>query len=456
MRHPRVLHLAGLMLFLCVPTTSTAGQVADTIFQIRDLEKRKPIERAIAATDTHYYRVTLKAGEFLRALVDQRGIDLIIIVYSPDGQKILEVDSPNGIQGPEPIAVKAETSGSYRIEVRALEKNVPPGRYEVRIEEILTAEQYAARLPAVVVQQVVDTAFHPHIGKSLMGTILEEKAPPGNNYDKAEFSLWYPNNAKYLRAVVVLMPGSNRDGRSMVEDSAWQAFATRHKLALMGCRFTDKQQGQSEGYIEASHGSGQALLDVLSAFAGRSKHPELAGAPLLLWGWSAGCEFNYEFVACKPKRVVAFIVNKGGFYHTALASQEARNVPGILFIGGKDLEFRTNMIAGLFGMNRQAGALWALAEEPSAAHVVGRSQEMATIFFEDVLALRLGAPSLNANDSTTLRTVLEKTGFVGDLKAKTFRAVVDAGAPNYSKAWLPTMRVARAWQALVTEKPFDR
>ena len=59
----------------------------------------------------------------------------------------------------------------------------------------------------------------------------------------------------------------------------------------------------------------------------------------------------------------------------------------MLFVGGKDLEFRTNTIAGLFAVNRRAGALWALAEEPGAAHIVGRSRDVA-ITFEDVLALR--------------------------------------------------------------------
>jgi dienelactone hydrolase len=172
-------------------------------------------------------------------------------------------------------------------------------------------------------------------------------------------------------------------------------------------------------------------------------HAELAAAPLLLWGMSAGGEFNYEFVAWKPERVVAFVVNKGNIYYTALAPRAARNVPGILFTGGKDLEFRTNAIAGLFAVNRRAGALWALAEEPSAAHVVGRSRDVATIFFEDVLALRAGS-------------MVERNGFLGDLKAKTFQAAGEAGAPNYPTAWLPTMRVARAWQALVTETPFDR
>jgi hypothetical protein len=51
--------------------------------------------------------------------------------------------------------------------------------------------------------------------------------------------------------------------------------------------------------------------------------------------------------------------------------------------------------------------------------------------------------------------VSEKSGFIGDLKANTFQAMGDAAAPNYPTAWLPTARVARAWQALATEKPFE-
>jgi len=169
----------------------------------------------------------------------------------------------------------------------------------------------------------------------------------------------------------------------------------RHQLALVGIRLTDKphDQGFIEEYVNVSQGSGQAFLDAMDAFAGRARHPELATAPFLLWGMSAGGEFNYEFVAWKPERVVAFVVNKGNIYYTALAPKAARGVPGILFTGGKDLEFRTSTIIGLFAMNRRAGALWALAEEPNAAHVVGRSRDCALVLFEEMLAARLGGGS---------------------------------------------------------------
>jgi hypothetical protein len=168
---------------------------------------------------------------------------------------------------------------------------------------------------------------------------------------------------------------------------------------------------------------------------------------LFLWGMSAGGQFNYEFVAWKPERVAAFVVNKGGIYYTALTSDAARNVPGILFIAGKDLESRISTITGLFALNRRAGALWALAEEPNVAHVVGRSRDVALIFFEDALKIRLGEGSL--------KPISENSGYIGDIKAKTFHAAAGQPAPTGTTAWLLTERVARAWQAIATEKPFD-
>ena len=278
---------------------------------------------------------------------------------------------------------------------------------------------------------------------------IDETVPPGNNYDKAEFRLWLPDDVATVRAALILVPGSNGDGRPMADDPDWRAFATRNKLALVGCRFTDKQHEQSfiEHYVNVGQGSGQALLTAMETFADRSKHPELATVPFLLWGMSAGGEFNYEFVAWKPERVLAFVVNKGGIYYTALASQAARNVPGVLFIGGKDLDSRIHIITGLFDLNRRAGALWALAEEPGVAHVVGRSNEVAKVLYEDVLNLRL--------DSKEIRPLSIKDGFIADLKAKTFRPAAGAPAGTEGTAWLPTERVARAWQAMVSEKPFE-
>lgn len=310
-----------------------------------------------------------------------------------------------------------------------------------------TRVTFAHRLAAVTVACLT---FAGPAARVARAQTIDDSIAPGNNYDKAQFRLWVPRDAGKLRAVLVLVPGSNGDGRSMADDSTWQSFATRNKLAIVACRFTDKPHDQSfiEHYVNVSQGSGQALLDGLARLATRSQHQEIASAPLLFWGMSAGGEFNYEFAAWKPERVVAFVVNKGGIYYTALTPRATREVPAMLFIGGKDLESRVNTITGLFAVNRRGGALWALAEEPAAAHVVGRSRDLSIIFFDDVLPLRLG-------ESESLKPLAESGGFLGDVKSKTTRAVADSATPTYPTAWLPTARVARAWQAMVTEKPFE-
>src|SRR5262249_41092977 len=264
--------------------------------------------------------------------------------------------------------------------------------------------------------------------------ILDHSTPPSPtaNYANADFRLWLPPTREKARATLILVPGSNGDWRDQVNDKERQQYATKNNLALVGVRFTDKPHDQPfiEEYANASRGSGQALLDALTAFATQSKHDELATAPLLLWGMSAGGQFNYEFVAWKPDRVAAFVVNKGGIYYSALLSREARNVPGILFIGGKDMDSRISTITGLFAVNRRGGALWALANEPGAAHVVGRSLELARMFFEDVLSARVAAASL--------RLMSEKAGFVADLKSKTFQSAGASPPGDHSTSWLPT------------------
>lgn len=114
--------------------------------EVQLLERAKPIERVLKPGDVHSYSVRVEIGEYLEATVDQRGIDVIVRVSGPDGVKILEIDSPNGTQGPEPIRLIAKVAGLYRIEVAALEKDAVPGKYEVSVNAILTAAQYAERL----------------------------------------------------------------------------------------------------------------------------------------------------------------------------------------------------------------------------------------------------------------------------------------------------------------------
>lgn len=64
------------------------------------LEPGKPAERQLQGGEAHAYQMTLTAGQLLHAIVDQRGIDIVATLFGPDGKQLVEVDSPNGTQGP--------------------------------------------------------------------------------------------------------------------------------------------------------------------------------------------------------------------------------------------------------------------------------------------------------------------------------------------------------------------
>lgn len=109
------------------------------------LEVGKPIERPMSGGETHRYRVLLATGQYLQVLVDQRGIDIVIKVFAPDGQSVAEMDSPNSTQGPELVSIIAQQSGGYRVEIVSPTKTVPAGRYELKIEALREATELDKR-----------------------------------------------------------------------------------------------------------------------------------------------------------------------------------------------------------------------------------------------------------------------------------------------------------------------
>lgn len=71
--------------------------------------------------------------------VDQRGINLIVTLYDPDGKRIADLDSWAGLYGTENASLISETAGNSRLEIHSKQKAAPTGQYEVRIVERRTS-----------------------------------------------------------------------------------------------------------------------------------------------------------------------------------------------------------------------------------------------------------------------------------------------------------------------------
>src|SRR5215470_8084332 len=106
---------------------------------VRRLETGKPIERELAGGQSHDYQLTLADRQYVNLVVDQRGIDVVVKLFGPDGKPIMEFDSENRVQGQESVSLVAEAGGSYRLSVQPKLNSAAAGRYEIRIEALRVA-----------------------------------------------------------------------------------------------------------------------------------------------------------------------------------------------------------------------------------------------------------------------------------------------------------------------------
>ncbi|MDD5348677.1 MAG: hypothetical protein PHQ12_00570 [Chthoniobacteraceae bacterium] len=281
------------------------------------------------------------------------------------------------------------------------------------------------------------------------GATFEWQAPPQGDH-WAEFRLWVPAGLARANAVISLMPGSNGDGRSMAADPEFQALAERTGSVLFA-GFLKGTTGR--GYENPKYWSGTIFLKALRELGQQAGHPEIADAPLAMWGHSAGGMFNYNFVCWKPERVAAFIVNKGANYDVP-AEGAALEVPGLWFAGQKDEDYRLQGITNFFTAGRRQGAPWCLAFEPKAGHELGRTKEMGIFFLEAMMGLRLEpAAQTPPNQPAKLRPVAAHQ-WIGGLARHEVRPFDPRLDANRINSWLPDERTANRWRAFVTGEPF--
>src|SRR6266542_1582247 len=116
-----------------------ARKAAQSAQETDSLEPGKPIERELSGGQSHSYKITMISGQYLHVVVDQRGIDVAVALFAPDGKKISEVDIEHLVDGSETVSAIAEAPGAYLIEARSAEKTAKAGRYGIKVEELRAA-----------------------------------------------------------------------------------------------------------------------------------------------------------------------------------------------------------------------------------------------------------------------------------------------------------------------------
>jgi hypothetical protein len=289
----------------------------------------------------------------------------------------------------------------------------------------------SSRLRLLIAALTVYAAPAP-LAQTAKPIVLEYEAAARAGVTEAVYRFWSLTPDQPIRAILVL----NGEGRKNADDPLWQQFARANHLALVACLI----EGE---YIDAPAGSGNALEEALAAFARQTTHPEIASAPLLLYGASAGGEFNYNFVIWKPQRVMAFIVNKGGYYNQQQPDPQAYSVPGFFILGLQDEQYRIDAVTSMYTEGRQKGALWALAPQPASGHEFSKTPALARTFFQSVLQLRL------TESSSRMNPLNESQGWLGNLTTHDIQPTTGNSQSRRQSAWLPDQASAEAWKEFV-------
>ncbi|HKF57790.1 MAG TPA: tetratricopeptide repeat protein [Blastocatellia bacterium] len=139
--------LCTLTLMLCFVVAGHAAQPPK--LKPPKLKPGKPIDRQIAGGETESYRLKLAAGQLMRVVVEQKGIDVALALVSSDGRQLVESDLTGIIGALEPLSFEAPASADYQLVIRANGDAAVRGVYQVRLElKAAATEQDRKRLTA--------------------------------------------------------------------------------------------------------------------------------------------------------------------------------------------------------------------------------------------------------------------------------------------------------------------
>lgn len=263
--------------------------------------------------------------------------------------------------------------------------------------------------------------------------------------------LYYLASPAIPKAVLVISPGCNGNGESLIRSPVWQGLARRNHLGLVGLSFASASPDalalraasqattrppplvvasssdplhDGTGYYYASKGSGEKLLEGIRKIYGKD-------LPLLLYGFSGGAHFTSRFEEWAPSRVVAWCADSAGWWDDPKPS--GISPPGIVACGENDPRYGASL--SYFKQGRVAGKLWLWVSLPKIGHQASPAlEEFARKYFEAVLK-RGGSSDLSG-------------GTWVDVDTKKVITESEAMALPSESGWLPDPSLIDNWRKI--------
>ena len=99
------------------------------------LELGNVLTEPLAGGEIRSYAIGARAGQYVRVIVEQQGVDVEISLVSANGATLVTVNNANGTRGAEVISFLTTRDDSFRINIKSTEPNPRPAFYRVSIAE---------------------------------------------------------------------------------------------------------------------------------------------------------------------------------------------------------------------------------------------------------------------------------------------------------------------------------
>jgi CHAT domain-containing protein/Tfp pilus assembly protein PilF len=103
------------------------------------LEPGTILEKEIVGKDSHCFKFDLQKNDFIHILVEQKGSDVRLILFAPDGSNLFHIDRPNGSHGSEGLSLIANAGGTFSLRVSGYSESATRGSYQIRVDALRKA-----------------------------------------------------------------------------------------------------------------------------------------------------------------------------------------------------------------------------------------------------------------------------------------------------------------------------
>lgn len=191
------IHSAFFVCFLCI-SASGFPAASQTELKLGDA-----MEGKLSGTETASYILPLEKGQFAYAVIEQKGVDLIVSVLDQDGKTLKEVDCTEGRTGREPVAILAQKTGNYSLILKSMQPELVSGDYQIRWE--------LARNPVPEDLVRLDAIELVAAGEKLRRKQASDSLPEASRKFEKAIELWVQLGDRYWQAVTLILKGATSE-----------------------------------------------------------------------------------------------------------------------------------------------------------------------------------------------------------------------------------------------------